>query len=45
MVVVFHDPQATGANAEKLSKNFVEYGKRLEAMLSELQPSLPQAAD
>ncbi len=44
MILVFHDSQSTGANAEAMSKNFVEYGKRLEALLSELQPSLPQNA-
>ena len=37
MVVVFHDVQAKTTNDEKMRKNFVEYGKRLEQLLNELK--------
>jgi sugar phosphate isomerase/epimerase len=32
MVTVFHDPEAKAANATALMENFVEYGRRLEAV-------------
>jgi len=38
MVVVFHDPNRKGANAdESMRKNYVEYGRRLENMLGEIK--------
>jgi sugar phosphate isomerase/epimerase len=36
MVTVFHDPQAKTANETALMENFVQYGRRLEGMVSEL---------
>lgn len=33
MVVVFHDSQTGVASTDAMSKNFVEYGRRLEALL------------
>ncbi len=40
MVVVFHDAQTKTANEDAMRKNFVEYGRRLEQMLSELSPAV-----
>jgi sugar phosphate isomerase/epimerase len=37
MVVVFHDPTAQAANENAMRQNFVEYGKRLTDLVSELQ--------
>jgi sugar phosphate isomerase/epimerase len=37
MVAVFHDAAGKPANEEALGKNFVEYGRRLEAMVSEIR--------
>lgn len=37
MVVVFHDAQSQTANEEAMRKNFVEYGRRLETMVSEIK--------
>jgi sugar phosphate isomerase/epimerase len=34
MVVVFHDSQSKASSTEEMSKNFVEYGRRLEALLA-----------
>ncbi|HSU52925.1 MAG TPA: TIM barrel protein [Candidatus Dormibacteraeota bacterium] len=34
MVVVFHDSQSKASSTEDMSKNFVEYGRRLEALLA-----------
>ena len=34
MVVVFHDPQSASANDDAARKNFVEYGRRLEEMIT-----------
>ncbi|MCS7091021.1 MAG: TIM barrel protein [Verrucomicrobiota bacterium] len=44
MVTVFHDPKAAGAQDEALQKNFVEYGQRLESLLSEIQTLLRTTA-
>jgi sugar phosphate isomerase/epimerase len=41
MVVVFHDAHSTGDNSEAMRKNFVEYGKRLDHLLSELREPKP----
>ncbi len=38
MVVVFHDQQAKAGNAQKMSDNYIEYGRRVEKLLTELQP-------
>jgi sugar phosphate isomerase/epimerase len=40
MVVVFHDAQSKTANQDALRKNFVEYGRRLEQMIGEINGSL-----
>jgi sugar phosphate isomerase/epimerase len=37
MVVVFHDAQAQTAGQDAMRNNFVEYGRRLERMVGELQ--------
>lgn len=37
MVAVFHDPNAKSANEDAARKNFVEYGRRLEKMISEFK--------
>lgn len=44
MVTVFHDPKAAAANDETLRNNFVEYGRRLERLLADLQASLPPSS-
>ena len=36
MVVVFHDANAAPADEHAMAKNYVEYGRRLEALLREL---------
>jgi len=36
MVTVFHDPNAKGSSEVAAAKNFVEYGRRLEKMISEI---------
>ena len=38
MVVVFHDAKSTGAGEADMRKNFVEYGKRVEAMVGDMRP-------
>jgi sugar phosphate isomerase/epimerase len=43
MVVVFHDAQSKTANEEAMRKNFVEYGRRLEQMVGEIQNELKAA--
>jgi len=40
MVVVFHDAQAQATNDEPMRKNFIEYGRRLEKMVSAIQQTL-----
>ena len=40
MVVVFHDAQSKSSNDEAMRKNYVEYGKRLEGMIEEIQSEL-----
>jgi sugar phosphate isomerase/epimerase len=40
MVVVFHDAQSKVTNEEPMRKNYVEYGRRLETMLSEIKAEL-----
>ncbi len=40
MVVVFHDAQAKTSNEAAMQKNYVEYGRRLEAMIGEIQTEL-----
>ena len=42
MVVVFHDAQSKTANEEGMRKNYVEYGRRLEQMISELKRELTE---
>jgi hypothetical protein len=37
MVVVFHDAQSKTNNEDAMRNNYVEYGKRLEAMIGELK--------
>jgi sugar phosphate isomerase/epimerase len=34
MVVVFHDSQSKASSTDEMSKNFVEYGRRLETLLA-----------
>jgi len=34
MVVVFHDPTALAANQDAMRRNFIEYGRRLETLVS-----------
>jgi sugar phosphate isomerase/epimerase len=41
MVVVFHDSTAT-ANEEAQRSNYVEYGRRLEALIAEVRPAKSQ---
>jgi len=36
MVAVFHDPDAKASNEDAARKNFVEYGRRLEKIISEI---------
>jgi hypothetical protein len=38
MVVVFHDAQSQAASEERMIANFVEYGKRLEALIADVRP-------
>lgn len=38
MVVVFHDAQSQAASEDRMIANFVEYGKRLEAVIAEVRP-------
>lgn len=40
MVVVFHDAQSKAAGEEAMQKNFIEYGQRLEKMISEIKRDL-----
>jgi sugar phosphate isomerase/epimerase len=45
MVVVFHDAQSKTSNEAAMTKNFIEYGRRLERLLVELGPqSRPTAS-
>jgi len=37
MVVVFHDAQSKASSEDSMRANYVEYGKRLEAMIREVQ--------
>ena len=39
LVAVFHDPNAKVANADAARKNFVEYGRRLEKMVTAIKPA------
>jgi sugar phosphate isomerase/epimerase len=43
MVVVFHDAQAKASNEAAMRSNFVEYGRRLEKMVGEIQAELKMA--
>ena len=36
MVVVFHDAKSKAASDDAMLQNYIEYGRRLEAMISEL---------
>jgi sugar phosphate isomerase/epimerase len=40
MVVVFHDAQSKANNEDAMRKNFVEYGRRLETLVREIEKSL-----
>src|SRR3954468_21866581 len=40
MVVVFHDAQSKSNDDAPMRKNYVEYGKRLEKMIAEIQSEL-----
>ncbi len=44
MVVVFHDPRAQSAGDEDMRKNYIEYGQRLEKILSQIRPSVAARA-
>ncbi len=44
MVVVFHDAQSKAAGEEAMQKNFVQYGQRLEKMISEIKRDLKPEA-
>jgi sugar phosphate isomerase/epimerase len=44
MVVVFHDAHSKASNEDAMQKNYVEYGKRLEEMIAELQTELGKAS-
>jgi sugar phosphate isomerase/epimerase len=44
MVVVFHDVQSKTSNETAMRKNFVEYGRRLEQMVAEIQSALKPAS-
>ena len=44
MVVVFHDTQSKASSEDTMRKNYVEYGRRLEKMIGELQQELKAAA-
>jgi sugar phosphate isomerase/epimerase len=39
MVVVFHDAQSKSNTDEPMRKNYVEYGRRLEALVDEVKPA------
>jgi sugar phosphate isomerase/epimerase len=39
MVSVFHDPNAKATNQDAARRNFVEYGRRLAKMISEIKPA------
>src|SRR5438067_958641 len=36
MVVIFHDGKSNSSNEDAMRKNYVEYGQRLEKMISEI---------
>jgi sugar phosphate isomerase/epimerase len=38
MVVVFHESVSKGTNDDALRNNYIEYGRRLETLIDELQP-------
>jgi sugar phosphate isomerase/epimerase len=40
MVVVFHDAKSQTSNDDAMRENFIEYGRRLERLISDLRPSL-----
>ena len=40
MVVVFHDVQSKATNEEAMRKNFVEYGRRLQQVVDDIQQGL-----
>ena len=42
MVVVFHDAQSKTSNEAAMSKNFIEYGRRLERLLAEVGQQIPR---
>jgi hypothetical protein len=42
MVVVFHDAQSKAAGEDAMQKNFVEYGQRLEKMISDIKKDLKE---
>jgi sugar phosphate isomerase/epimerase len=44
MVVVFHDAQSKATNEGAMRKNFIEYARRLEQMVAEIQKLQPQPA-
>jgi sugar phosphate isomerase/epimerase len=44
MVVVFHDAQTKAASEDATRENYVEYGRRLEKMLKEINGKLTQKA-
>jgi sugar phosphate isomerase/epimerase len=44
MVVVFHDAQSKANNDDAMRKNYVEYGRRLEKMIGEIQAELIASA-
>jgi len=41
MVVVFHDAQSKACSEEAMRENYVEYGRRLEKTIGEIQKELP----
>jgi hypothetical protein len=40
MVVVFHDVQSKASNDDAMRRNYIEYGRRLEQMVGELNQGL-----
>ncbi len=42
MVVVFHDAKSSAASAEALRQNYLEYGRRLEQMIADIQAQRPE---
>jgi sugar phosphate isomerase/epimerase len=44
MVVVFHDAQAQTSNDDAMRKNFIEYGRRLEQIVTDLTKQRKQPA-